>query len=155
MEDCELCGRKTDSVNVILVEDIEFRVCDRCAEGKKVISRPKGMKKDPHREVHNIKQDSGAQEEILVANYGEVIRKGREVMDLPLKVVAEMLNEKHSLLRRIEEQNAKPPVELRKKLEHLLNIKLTELPKDYDEGKIASSRPTGKPTIGDFLEPGR
>lgn len=149
MEECELCGRKTESVAVVLVEDVEFRVCDRCAEGKKIVSRPKERQRVPQSSYQRPGGD--AEEEILVANYGEVIRKGREAMDLPLKVVAEMLNEKHSLLLRIEEQEARPPTELRKKIERLLNVKLMEKPKDYESKQ--AGKPGGKPTIGDFLAP--
>jgi uncharacterized protein (TIGR00270 family) len=147
MEECELCGRKTDSVTVVLVEDVEFRVCSRCAEGKKVVSKPKQRLQKAQFPARNPE----GQEEILIANFGETIRKGREKMDLPLKVVAEMLNEKLSLLRRIEDQQVRPPAELCKKLERLLSIKLTERAKDYEETGGAQQKAGGKPTIGDFL----
>jgi uncharacterized protein (TIGR00270 family) len=151
MEECELCGKKTDSATVVIIEDVEFRVCDRCADGKKVVSKPRQRAQQLQQ-----RRTGDEQEEILIANYGEAIRKGREKMDLPLKVVAEMLNEKYSLLRRIEEQQARPPTELCKKLERLLGIKLTENAKDYeDKGSAQQQKAGGKPTIGDFLGDGK
>jgi putative transcription factor len=149
MEDCELCGRKTDAASVVEVEGVEFRVCEKCVVGKKVIY--KHQMHDNARGRRPQQQTVPKEDQfILVANYGEVIRKARERMDLPLKVVAEMLNEKHSLLLRIEEERAKPTQDLVKKLEKFLEVSLMEKQEQQGEGR--SSPSTKQATLGEFVK---
>ena len=62
--------------------------------------------------------------EELVENFGEVIRNAREKQGLPIKVLAEMINEKESTLVRIEKQKSSPGEKTRHKLEKELRIKL-------------------------------
>lgn len=147
MEDCELCGRKTDAASVVQVEGVEFRVCEKCVVGKKVVYRHQ-----IHDNARSRKPQQLPKEEqfLLVENYGEVIRKARERMDLPLKVVAEMLNEKHSLLLRIEEQRAKPTQDLVVKLQKFLEVNLMEKQEPQAEGRYASSAKGA--TLGEFIK---
>ena len=138
----------TKSVYVVNVEDVELRVCAKCAQGKKVIatqSYPTSPgKKMPARRVKE-------EDQTLVEDYGNVIRKAREGMKLPLKVLAEMLNEKETLLARIEQQGTLPTVELTKKLEKALSIKLIENPESQSSGSAAGSRKAGA-TLGEFID---
>ena len=144
MEECEVCGRESGNISVIEIEGVELRACPRCSEGKKVIRRDQ-----PPARAMRMGLPQEREEETLVENFGERIRKGREKMKLPLKVVAEMLNEKHSLLLRVEEGKTMPSVELTKKLEKFLGIKLME---GSDIGGEAPRQGgSGKATIGDFL----
>jgi putative transcription factor len=147
MEDCELCGKKTDAANVIDVEGVEFRVCQKCTVGKKVV-----YKHQMHDNARKRNPIALSTEEpyIVVQNYGEVIRKGREKLDLPLKVVAEMISEKHSLLLRVEENKMKPTPALVIKLEKFLGISLME--KQDQGGAEGGYTPKAKPaTMGEFI----
>lgn len=147
MEDCELCGRPTDAASVVQVEGVEFRVCQKCVVGKKVVYQHQLHENASSRRPKPVPKED---QFLLVEGYGEVIRKARERMDLPLKVVAEMLNEKHSLLLRIEEERAKPTQALVIKLEKFLNVSLLEKQEPQAEGKYFAS---GKgATLGEFVK---
>ena len=93
MEECEICGKRSEDIYVVNVEEAELRVCTRCAKGKKIVSRvverkslPKGMGMAKRPDI-----------EQLVDNYGAVIHEARERMKIPVKVLAEMLNEKETI----------------------------------------------------------
>ena len=53
-----------------------------------------------------------------------MIRKKREELGLPLKVLAERISEKESTMKRVEEQKTLPPPELLKRIEKELGMKL-------------------------------
>jgi putative transcription factor len=60
----------------------------------------------------------------LVENFGDKIRQAREKIGLSHEDLGKKLNEKVSLLRKIETEKMKPDNKLAKKLEHVLTIKL-------------------------------
>lgn len=150
MEECELCGRPTKDIYVLNVENVELRACASCAKGKKVLRtemEPKAQKQSPSfRRPKKISEE----ERLLVDNYPAVIRNAREEMKLPLNVLAEMINEKEHFLLRIEEGKTMPTIELTKKLERALKIKLTEEPGAQE--KKVSTRRGESATLGDFVE---
>lgn len=131
MTECEICGRSTDDLYEIKVEGAMMLVCRRCSAGKEVlhkfgketkqtIRQSVGTRAAPSRGSGN----AGEGEEEIVDNYGEVIRSAREALGLPLRVLAEKINETESSLARIERQKAPPGDKARKKLEKELGIKL-------------------------------
>ncbi|MGC8647620.1 MAG: multiprotein bridging factor aMBF1, partial [Candidatus Micrarchaeia archaeon] len=147
MEECELCGKKIEQAYVIEVEGVELRVCADCAVGKHIIQEPKLKKSKKAEKV--AKKDNGSNDQI-VENYGSIIREARERMKIPLKVLAEMINEKETLLLRIEEQKTLPSIELTKKLEKALNIKLSA--KSQEDEQAHSSRRSEEASLGEFLK---
>jgi putative transcription factor len=146
MEECELCGAPTKSVYVVNVEDVELRVCAKCAEGKKVI---KTQSYGPN--IARTPSRPKREEDLpLVENYGKIMHEARDRMKLPLKVLAEMLNEKETLLARVEQQSTLPTIELTKKLEKALSIRLIDSSSENDSGMSSGAR-TGKATLGEFV----
>ncbi len=142
-----MCGKQASDIYVIDVEGAQLRVCAKCARGEKVISKdiPKpsasGQAIQPERR-------NPEEEMELIEGYGRAVREAREAMKLPLKVLAEMLNEKETLLLRVEEEKTKPTIQLTAKLEKALNIRLAAQPKS--EGAY-HGRKSDKATIGDFI----
>ena len=59
-----------------------------------------------------------------VADYAEVIRQAREKLGLSTEDLGKKINEKESLLRKIETGKVSPSDQLISKLEHALKIKL-------------------------------
>lgn len=130
MEECELCGKPiSDVVYTIEVEGVELRVCSKCAVGKKIIGKeqldiPRAPK--PMNSTSGYRREQPAEDDIeLVENYGEKIKEALEKEKLPLKVLAEMINEQESYLKRVVEDKTTPPQELVSKIEKTLGIKLT------------------------------
>lgn len=74
-------------------------------------------------------------------------------MRLPLKVLAEMLNEKETLLLRVEQQRTMPSMELAKALEKALGIKLTESGQPQADGSGYGGKGE-KVTLGDYIKRG-
>ncbi|MGD0729195.1 MAG: multiprotein-bridging factor 1 family protein [Candidatus Micrarchaeaceae archaeon] len=147
MEECELCGAKMKDVYVVNVDNVELRVCIKCAQGKKIISKVMEQKKGnvlqmPKKDKNEIPQ--------IVENYGRIIHDARESMKLPMKVLAEMINEKETLLSRVEQQRTMPSVELTKKLEKALSIKLTEESQVQKEN-MHSYGNNEEATLGEFV----
>ncbi|MCL4373813.1 MAG: multiprotein bridging factor aMBF1 [Candidatus Marsarchaeota archaeon] len=151
MEECELCGRKIEHAYVIEVEGVELRVCSDCATGKHIISEPKEAKQQNQAQMRHAQKKSSDDYE-LVDGYGSMIRNAREAMKLPLKVLAEMLNEKETLLLRIEEQKTQPSVELVKKLEKALSIKLHSAEQTNAGASAQRGSASNEASIGEFLQ---
>jgi len=145
VEECELCGRKINDVYIVSVEQSDLRVCSSCAKGKKIIYKEVEERKGtPQRKT--IKR---ADEEVeLIDNYGKAIHTARDQMQLPLKVLGEMINEKESHLLKVEEEKTRPSIELTKKIEKALHIKITQ--QKGDEPKVHTKKGGGV-TMGDFF----
>jgi putative transcription factor len=60
----------------------------------------------------------------IVEDYGEVIREARERLGYTHEDLAKKINEKDSLLRKVETSKLAPNLQLISKLEHTLKIKL-------------------------------
>ncbi|MDE1871318.1 MAG: TIGR00270 family protein [Candidatus Micrarchaeota archaeon] len=150
MEECEICGIKAGDIYIVDVEDVELRVCTKCARGKKVVSQVIERPGFGRKRVAEGNED----EPQLIENYGSAIHSAREAMKIPLKVLAEMLNEKETLLLRIEQQRTLPSVELTKKLEKALAIRLMEKGQQ-GENPGASRGSRDRATLGDFIKDNR
>ncbi len=147
MEECELCGGKIDSVYGINVEGVELRVCSSCARGKRIVYRED--RRSAKKEAAARQAKPRKEEFEMVDNYGLKIRKARESMRLPLKVLAELINEKESLLVRVENESTLPTEALTRKLEKTLNIKL-EQQVEIDEKNARRDRKESA-TLGEFV----
>ena len=151
MEECELCGNKTADIYVVDVEGVELRVCTKCARGKKVLSRSntEGSKNKGYGTKREKSTSKPPEEAEIVDDYGRVIRAARENMKLPLSALAEMINEKETLLYRVENQKTLPTAALAKKLEKALNIKLERAASNAEEAGHANKKENA--TLGEFL----
>ena len=145
MEECELCGTKINDVYVINLDGTQLSVCAKCAKGKAIIrSSNSEIKK------MTVRRSPAKEEAPLKENYGEIIREARERMKLPIKVLAEMIQEKDTFLTRVEQQKMRPDMVLAKKLEKALGIKLAEesMSADNAHGRGNSE----KATLGEFID---
>ncbi|MEM3781581.1 MAG: helix-turn-helix domain-containing protein [Candidatus Micrarchaeaceae archaeon] len=102
--------------------------CAVCAKGKSTTGRIVGEQSNAEQRSNTTAYGLGASQgeiaEELIDNYGDEIRKARESLGVPIKVLAEKISEKSSTLLRIEQQKALPSDKLVKKLEKELGIKL-------------------------------
>lgn len=150
MEECELCGRKTTRIYNVNIDGTLLGVCSKCASGKSVISergQNRQQRSGPTRQINPEKQ-----EETIVEGYGELIKSSRTRMSLPMKVVAERLNEKESYLDRIEEQKTLPTIALAKKLEKFFGIRIISTGIDNDTNNTAPTQKKENASLGEFAE---
>ncbi len=143
-----MCGRRINEVYTISLENVDLRVCSSCSKGKKVLGVEGQAPNQKSRANLSSTMQKKDESETLIENFGSVIRNAREAMQIPLKVFAEMINEKEGYLMRIELEKALPSDILVKKLENALHIKLTIVKKDEPN---MHSRKNGDVTLGDFV----
>ena len=140
MNECEICGsnkanRKTKIDKAILI------VCDKCVSFGEEI-RPPQMK------IKKTIPKLEEAEEVLKPDFSEMIRTSREKMKLKQDELAKKLNEKSSVIKRVEE-GWDPSPSLISKLEKFFNIKLTE---NTEEKSVEKRTKKEKLTIGDVVE---
>ncbi|QOJ79662.1 TIGR00270 family protein [Infirmifilum lucidum] len=130
MAKCELCGAEIRGVAYrIVLDGAEMIVCSRCAKGRTVLgtvrlsTTPSGQ---PTKQKLSPRLSREDVEEVIVEGYGEIIRQAREKMGLTRELLALMVGEKESTLRRIEAGQLEPTIELARKLEKILKVKLIE-----------------------------
>jgi putative transcription factor len=118
----------------ITVDNSELQVCQKCAPyGKPVDKRTPVSRKispvvravprtgsRPKKDFFDILKDE------LLDDYDRIIREAREAKGWSQEDLAENIKEKASLIKKIERSEIIPEDSVRKKLEHTLNIRLTE-----------------------------
>lgn len=88
-------------------------------------------------------------ETVFVDNYGKLIIETREKKKLTRKEFARKINEKLSVIKRVESEEMEPDDALTKKIERFLEIKLR---KPYEEKSIGKKQIKGELTLGDVVE---
>jgi len=140
---CELCGKETELFRA-KVEGSELNVCAACGKYGKVLQKPV-MSMVKHSSVQKAAEPS----EVVVSDYAQRIRSAREKSGMTQKEFALKLNEKESIIHKLESDLFVPPIDLAKKLERLLKIKLVEI--EEEEKAEAATKSSGPLTIGDII----
>jgi putative transcription factor len=145
-----MCGKKEISC-VASVEGTELKVCVDCSRFGKLIKRV-----NPIQQTHNKitakpqKQQEPEIIEKIVEGYGHIIRSSREKLNLNQEDFAKKINEKVSIVHSLESEHHKPSIDLAKKLEKLLKIKLVE--QEKLEKIDFPNKTKGSLTIGDIIK---
>lgn len=140
---CELCGAKVKKLYKVYIEGSILNVCEKCKKyGKPVDERGNIIEKT------NLNKDLKISEETIDPNYYKILREYRIKNNLKQEDVAKLLNIKESLYKSIEEGKIIPNIDLAKKIEKVLKIKIInkELLLDKEETKNLGL------TVGDIIE---
>lgn len=147
--ECDMCGKQAKFK--ALVEGSELFVCEQCAKFGKIMGEIRISQVDPKKQKT---QAAVAEEkelmEILVQDYPELIKSKREELGLKQEDFAKKINEKASLIHKIESGHFEPNVELARKLEKFLKINLVEEHEEIHK-KEAKKAAEGF-TLGDFVK---
>lgn len=139
---CELCGKEKELVYAI-IEGVELKVCNDCARHGKVLIKPKPIIKKSRIETEMPMYD-------YVENFAQLIKKKREELGLRQEELAIKINERTSLVHKIESGQMKPSLDVAKKLEKFFGIKII---KELKEEKVSlSPTKTKEFTIGDLIK---
>jgi putative transcription factor len=144
--DCTICGREVNILTRVEIEGTVVEVCDRCVKFGRVVEEPKVSYK-PMTQPVTFKE---LKENDFVANYGELIRKYREMKGLTREEFAKRISEKESVVKRVEEEQMEPNEELTRRIESFLRIKLTQ--EITEEMKYKEEKKRPKLTVGDVVE---
>jgi putative transcription factor len=154
---CEICGKQTTMLRVVLVEGSELNACPDCAKfGVERSPKPKATsapvhiseameRREKRTQTRDVLQD-GAEE--LVADFHIRIRKAREKLLWTPEDLGKKINEKKSVILKLEAGQMRPDDSLIRKLERMLNIKLKERPTLASAPRSAVQRGL---TLGDFI----
>lgn len=138
-KECPICGSIIwGKGQKVLLEGVKMTVCHNCAQhGTKIHKLPiKTHIKKPysHKKASPIKRQISKKDKIdeleIIPDYATKIRNVRNSRGLNQDQFAQKLNEKPSLLRRIEAGKVEPTIKLAKKIEDVYNIKIL---KETDE----------------------
>ncbi|MCE4607059.1 MAG: multiprotein bridging factor aMBF1 [Desulfurococcales archaeon] len=159
---CELCGRPIyGKAYKVVVEGVELTVCASCylkllkdkglakksekdslskrglVRSKKSVGRPR-----PRRRAENYD---------VVEDYAKIIREARERLGLTRAELARKVQEREVTLGKIETGRLMPTIDLARRLERVLKVRLLEPVVDDEEEQEIASNPSGKSvlTLGD------
>jgi putative transcription factor len=161
---CEVCGRKIHSDPITaVIEGARLTVCVECSKHGKIVTqdgytsktKPIG-KPSAHIPVMTQKKKPEIQVQItkeIIEDYSTKIRQAREKLGLTHEELGKKINEKSSVIGKLETGKMTPNNILATKLEHALKIKLltpiTEEKKPPQQTPKAASREI---TLGDLIQ---
>lgn len=164
---CEMCGKESDFTKTIFVEGTKLTVCKECSRfGESPDGKGGGAKRGtpvaPSRTMVTERLEarerrmrtrsiySDEETTDLIPEYSKVIREARAARDWKQEDLAAKLNERASVIAKLENGTMRPNDALLKKLEHELGVKLTE---KVSVVKPEGGRSTGKTlTLGDMIK---
>ncbi|RZN60981.1 multiprotein bridging factor aMBF1 [Methanonatronarchaeum sp. AMET6-2] len=129
---CEICGVDADTTVKVRVEGSEMQVCPNCKGLGEEVQKRQPEKKEKKGKI-SVKRESGPKrksvyEEMdqIVPEYGALIRSAREERGLTQEELADKVNEKSSVISKLENEKKLPEDKVVRKLESFLDIKLRE-----------------------------
>ena len=143
---CELCGKIDENLNRALIEGVELNVCTDCSKFGKILAPIKVFSQKKCHEQEKKEEKV----ELVVENYADIIRKKRESMGLTQKDFASKINEKESVVHKIEIGTFEPSLSLAKNLEKILNMKLIE--EHLEKHEVPKKKRVDSFTLGDFIK---
>lgn len=154
MQYCDICGAPIEGQPyVIKLDNAVLHVCKRCATSygaAPASQQPQRRAEPPRRPVAQRPQRTQADRYEVIEEYAEVIRRARESLGISREALASYIGVKESVLRRVESGQLVPDVQLARKLERALGVKLLV---PAQQGEAAGSAPPRKElTLGDVAE---
>lgn len=144
-----MCGAETKLFYAI-VEGTKLSVCKHCGKFGKIISPVKTEKIAEKKEEFFVEKPKKEIIQVITKDFAAKIKKKREQMGLRQEDFAKKISEKESLIHNIESGKFEPSIELARKLEKFLHIKLVE---EYEEEhKPQISQKSESMTIGDMIK---
>ncbi len=147
--ECEICGREIKGKGFrVIVEGSEITVCARCKEYG--TAKPEIVDQSSRKKLVLKKKQVRPIEftEEMIENYHLIIKREREKRGWSQDVLAKKIQEKVSLIRKIENNEITPEPGVVEKLERLFNIKLRE---KVPEVKVDLRKSNLSPTLGDVV----
>jgi len=159
---CELCGAVIrGKAYRVTIEGVTLTVCERCysrlmaRKARIEAQRPKTAPpvqqrphvRRPHRRVGRTGGDLYAKYEV-VEDYADRVRRARQQLGWSQAVLARKIGEKENTVKRIESGRLMPTIDLARRLEKVLKIKLLE---PVVEEEFSSERANTYLTLGDIV----
>ena len=170
MVQCEMCGTETGSPKTVKIEGAELDVCDECAgfgtevrtedtssTSTKYSTSSSSSSSSSESQSSSRGSGSGSRRDMfdemdeVVQDYDDRVRTARESGGHTQEELADRLNEKASLIRKIERGDVLPSDDVQRKLERELGIDLSMGGSD-DDAEWSGGSSTGGTTLGDVVK---
>ncbi|HOI71634.1 MAG TPA: multiprotein bridging factor aMBF1 [Methanobacterium sp.] len=144
---CEICGKKLPGRPVrVKIDGSIMQTCNECSKFGKVQKEPPRPVK-PRTPPSRLRSREPSYE--VSEDYNTLIRTARERNNWSREELAQKLNEKTSVINRIESSKMIPDIKLARKIERLLKIQILEkIDDEHQEDSVSSTK--GGTTIGDI-----
>lgn len=160
MPTCEICGRECSSTRQITIEGAQLYACSRCAALGEPVHNKKTSghgasaeirRRPVHipREVRRGPPRPPRRELVPVENFTKLIRQAREQKGMAQKDVARALNERTSVITKVESGKMSPTITLARKLERLFKLVLLE---EAETVEISPPPSQSSATLGDVVQ---
>lgn len=144
MASCELCGNSGNLIRAI-IEGSLLNVCENCARfGKAII-----VKQQQTQINKPVKQKTTEIINLINPDYPKLIKEAREKLNMKQEDLAKKLDEKLSVIHKLETGQLQPTILLARKLEKFLNINLVEVYQETNEKLNLKDKGL---TIGDLVK---
>ncbi|MEM0085143.1 MAG: multiprotein bridging factor aMBF1 [Candidatus Methanomethylicia archaeon] len=155
---CELCGNPLlGKGKKIMISGAILNVCDNCVKyGTPIYIQPK-------KKFNNITKSKDILQKLpkklgkdaeyeIIDDYSKIIKNAREGMGWTIDLLAQQVHERVSIIKKIESGKMVPSIDLAKRLERVLGVKLL-VPPIKDTGLSSSSTKIDMDiTLGDVAE---
>ncbi len=153
-QSCDLCGRQEVKYRA-RVAGMEAIVCPRCATHGEIIEEffeatPREVRKAEQAVARQERRgDAPAKVDEVLENIGAIVKAKREELGLKQDELGKKANEQGSMIARIEHGYV-PSVQIARKLEKVLHVKLVETV-NADEPDVQLTHRGGATTLGDIM----
>jgi putative transcription factor len=145
-----MCGKETQLMKAV-VEGTQMNVCRECSSFGKVVGKVKEYTKEKKKkEVEVVEEPEIIQ--AIVPDYAAQVKKARESMGLKQEELAKKINEKESVIHKVETGHYEPNMALAQKLGKFLKITLVEEHTVEKAEKKKESASAEGFTIGDIIK---
>ena len=161
---CEVCGQKihTNPITAI-IEGAKLTVCVECSKHGRIVTqdeytpKPKPTSKLSARTPVTMTQKKKPEIKVeitqeIIEDYTSKIRQAREKLGLTHEDLAKKINEKTSVIGKLETGKIQPSNILATKLEHALKIKLLTPITEEKAVTLAPKTANREVTLGDLVK---
>jgi transcriptional regulator, XRE family len=168
MAHCEMCGGEHASLTKVKIEGATLQLCEQCKGFGTEVHEPDAATQSTNKystdqrttteapstttRAERPRRDMFDTMPEIATDYDAQIREAREDLGLSQEELAGQLNEKASLIRKLERGSMLPDDRVRKKLERALDISLLEGGADVETDWSGSASTTT--TLGDVVKRG-
>lgn len=148
---CDLCGKEEELFKAS-IEGVEMNVCKKCGGFGKILGpvETERTAERPRKKKRYREEEQKRVVERVVGDFGERVKKRREEKGWTQEELAEKIAEKESVIHKIESGHFEPSMQLTRKIERFLGIKLTE--RIEEKKQLRKKEREGQTlTIGDMI----
>jgi len=160
---CEMCGKPIDRryAKIVYIEGAKLVLCPSCfskVAKRTVESVP--MYKRASKPTRSVKPVTTSKprprrqrldEYEVVSNYSEIVRRARERLGWSQRTLAEAVKEGENVIKRIETGRLVPSIDLARRLEKVLGVKLLEPVVEEFSANLMPSHRVKELTLGDIV----